>query len=77
MNLHFFSTILEKTVANQLCDLLPNSFFCDVFFNENLSKSCFGVPEDLIVSDEGLVSFLVLSDLDTIDHHYSLQRLEN
>uniref|UniRef100_A0A8C9XHM2 Reverse transcriptase domain-containing protein n=1 Tax=Sander lucioperca TaxID=283035 RepID=A0A8C9XHM2_SANLU len=86
-NLPFLSKILEKVVANQLCDFLHrNSLFED--FQSGFRKyhstemALVKITNDLLTAaDKGLVSVLVLLDLsaafDTIDHTILLQRLEH
>ena len=85
-NLPFLSKILEKVIANQLCEFLQENNIYEDFqsgfrANHSTETAMAKVTNDLLIaSDQGFVSVLVLLDLsaafDTIDHAILLQRLE-
>ena len=85
-NLPFLSKILEKVIANQLCEFLQENNTYEDFqsgfrANHSTETALAKVTNDLLIaSDQGFVSVLVLFDLSaafgTIDHQIVLQRLE-
>ncbi|KAL6455951.1 hypothetical protein MHYP_G00358020 [Metynnis hypsauchen] len=85
-NLPFISKILEKAVAQQLSSYLHENHIYEKIQSgfkphHSTETALVKITNDLLASDQGHVSLLVLLDLsaafDTTDHNILLERLEN